>query len=220
MEGIDEIYKDISKIAKDYLQFGETDLVKKWIKKVENWAEKNKDIVISSIVFGFKVWNSKDELKKLTIKIAKRYQTYLSKESKEKRIFIAHNDGEDIANDLRFYLSSKCCIPIIMQLEPNMGETIFDKFRRIKFDIAVVVLTEDKKFKRKTNVSRAKQNVILEIGYAYAQLKDVKKVFILYDGKAEIPSNITAIEYIKIDKNWKSNLQIALKARGLIKFKK
>lgn len=217
-EGITQFFNEIKEVVEKYSKFGINDEVKDWIEKIANWGKNYEDPEMLTVTSEFLIWKDEDKLKKTTEKITERYyQYYLENKQSCKNVFIAHNDKDPIANMLSALLVAQEYNPIIMQLEPNMGRTIFDKFINIPFDIAIVVLAEDRKLKKTANISRAKQNVILEAGYFYGRLKEPKKVIILYDGKVEIPSNISAIEYIKIDDFWESKLLSAFTARNLSK---
>ena len=110
--------------------------------------------------------------------------------------------------------------PIVLHEQPNEGLTVIEKFERYAGSVgfAVVLLTADDKggLKGKSDKSykpRARQNVILELGYFFAKLGR-SKVCTLYAPGVEIPSDIHGILYCKIDKeeNWKKELARELDA--------
>ncbi|OAL09760.1 hypothetical protein A6V39_05345 [Candidatus Mycoplasma haematobovis] len=216
-ESIVKIFEDIRAVAENFSQFGITDLTNFWIKKVKFWAEENDDLELLSVVYIFEIWKDKESLKKITLIVSERQQYFLRRKEIKNNIFIAHNHNDPLAKELQMFLFKEKFNPIIMQEQPNTGTTIFDKFTNLEFNIAIILLTEDPNFKKTTKISQFKANVIFEAGYCYSHLDDRANVIIMYDGKVEIPSNIGAIEYIKIDKDWKYNLTNSLKARGLMK---
>jgi predicted nucleotide-binding protein len=111
---------------------------------------------------------------------------------------------------------------MILQEQSGNGQTIIEKLEtnsNVKF--AIVLLTPDD-VGRAINESekdlkpRARQNVILELGYFFGKLGR-SNVRALYDEKVELPSDMIGIEYIKIDESngWKIKLTKEMKYCGL-----
>lgn len=214
-EEIIRIFRKVEEVAKCFLESGTNSFVISWIKEVQDWAEKNSDRDLLKALFNFHIWKGKCDLRELVSTVEDKYQHYLNSRITKNNVFIAHNDKDPFAKEVEIFLSRNNFKPIIMQEQPSTGGTIFDKFKSIEFNIAVVLLIEDPRLTNQTNISLTKQNVILEAGYCYGYLENSWEVIIMHDGKVEIPSNIGAVEYIKIDENWRYNLTRSLKAGGL-----
>jgi predicted nucleotide-binding protein len=123
------------------------------------------------------------------------------------KIFIVHGHDETTLLSLKNYLQNKLKLPepIILREQPSNGKTVIEKFESYteEVDIVFILLTPDDEVKAKdamtTIKSRARQNVILELGYFYGKLhRHSGKVILLYKGELEIPSDISGIIYIDI----------------------
>jgi CheY-like chemotaxis protein len=129
--------------------------------------------------------------------------------SRGPRIFIVHGHDEEPIKELKKLLkdlfdSSEI---VILRDLPGQGRTIIEKFEKTaeSVDIVFVLLTpDDLGFPRGTPEKikgRARQNVILELGYFYAKLQRTRgRVIVLCKGDVEKPSDIVGIEYIDISK--------------------
>ena len=108
---------------------------------------------------------------------------------------------------------------IILHEQPNSGKTIIEKFEEHSdVSFAIVLLTDDDfgKGKKDDNLNiRARQNVILELGYFIGKLTR-NKVCPLYTSGVELPSDLHGLLYIEIDQeeSWKFKLAKELKATG------
>jgi predicted nucleotide-binding protein len=83
---------------------------------------------------------------------------------------------------------------------------------------AIILLTDDDEGKSKTEIDlkkRARQNVVLELGYFIGKLGR-SKVLPLYSDGVELPSDIHGLLYIPLDKaeNWKFSIVKELKEAG------
>ena len=113
--------------------------------------------------------------------------------------------------------------PIILHEQPNEGKTIIEKFEKhADVGFAIVLLSPDDKAFPKANDPatarfRARQNVILELGY-FAGSLGRSRVFSLYrDGTdLELPSDVAGVVYSLYDGkgHWKLSLVQELKAAG------
>ena len=95
--------------------------------------------------------------------------------------------------------------PIVLHEQANLGRAIIEKFEECSADanLVFVLLTPDDvgcgpdaldEEKR-----RARQNVILELGYFLGMLgRKSGRVILLHKGPLEIPSDISGIAYIDI----------------------
>lgn len=113
--------------------------------------------------------------------------------------------------------------PVILQEEVSGGRTIIEKFERHSADVAYAVVlftAEDRgglmSADPSTHRPRARQNVILELGYFIGTLTR-HRVCVLYEEGVEVPSDIHGIEYIPLDTGgaWRLRLAKEMKAAGL-----
>jgi predicted nucleotide-binding protein len=110
---------------------------------------------------------------------------------------------------------------IILHEQPSFGGTIIEKIERYSdVAFAVVLLTPDDVGGENTPdavlVPRARQNVILELGYFMAKLGRPNVVALL-KGNVDKPSDYDSVNYIPMDAagGWKQKLSRELKAAGL-----
>ena len=111
---------------------------------------------------------------------------------------------------------------VILRDQPNKGRTIIGKFEALA-DVAyaVVLLTADDRGGPRsetfeTQKFRARQNVILELGYFLGGLSR-ERVCALYHEGVEIPSDYSGVLYVLADSGggWRLRLARELKAAGL-----
>lgn len=136
-----------------------------------------------------------------------------------KDVFIVHGHNEEIKHNVARTLTSLKLNPIILHEQSNEGLTIIEKFEKFSVvEFAIILLTFDDYGNVKneeTKNKRARQNVILELGYFLAKLGR-SKVLPLYEDGVELPSDISGVLYTKIDEseNWKFRLVKELKSAG------
>jgi predicted nucleotide-binding protein len=110
--------------------------------------------------------------------------------------------------------------PIILHMQPTAGRTIIEKIERYAAEagFAVVLLTADdigaSKLRDDELRPRARQNVVLELGYFFAALGRDRVAALLEDG-VERPSDLDGILYIPFDGDWKAELNKELRAAGV-----
>lgn len=119
-----------------------------------------------------------------------------------RRIFIVHgHDGEARESVARF-LEGLAFEVIILHEQANRGRTVIEKFEEhADVGFAVVLLTPDDVGSAATDgatKSRARQNVILELGYFLGRLSR-ERVVALRKGDVEIPSDILGVVYTPLD---------------------
>ncbi|WP_019451801.1 nucleotide-binding protein [Cupriavidus sp. BIS7] len=137
-----------------------------------------------------------------------------------KNVFIVHGHDEAAKQSVARVLQTLGLNPVILHEQANQGRTIFEKLEDTasQAGFAVVLMTGDDVGKAKTEEElkpRARQNVILELGY-FAGLLKRSRVCALYKDNVEIPSDILSIGYVKLDDagHWKFELARELKAAG------
>lgn len=139
--------------------------------------------------------------------------------SNNNNVFIVHGHNEEIQNKVARVLEKLKLKPVILNEQSNEGLTIIEKFEKHSdVSFAIVLLTFDDYGNVKSKESknkRARQNVILELGYFIAKLGR-KNVLPLYENEVELPSDMSGILYTKIDEseNWKFRLAKELKSAG------
>lgn len=115
-----------------------------------------------------------------------------------RKVFIVHGRDTKHAYELAWILQKRAgLIPIILAVETDEGRTIMEKFEKHSdVGYAFVLLTPDdvgalatEKEKMKP---RARQNVVLELGYFLGKLGR-KNVCCLLKGDVELPSDISGI---------------------------
>jgi predicted nucleotide-binding protein len=111
--------------------------------------------------------------------------------------------------------------PIILAEQPDVGQTVIEKFEkhasRVSYAIVLVTgddegrLIGDELMKR-----RARQNVILELGWFAGRLGR-QKVTMLYKSGVELPSDMGGVLYAELDpgEGWKIKLAREMRAAGL-----
>jgi len=135
------------------------------------------------------------------------------------KVFIVHgHDGEARETVARF-LGSIGFDPIILHEQANKGRTIIEKVEaNADVGFAVVLLTPDDLGRAKGDSDlepRARQNVLLELGYFMARLgRD--KVCALRKGDVSIPSDFAGVVWEAMDEAgaWKQKLARELDAAG------
>lgn len=136
------------------------------------------------------------------------------------RIFIVHGHDTGAVNDVKIWVHRWTGImPEILADQPGRGDTIIEKFEREanQSNYAIVLLTPDDEGRvRGTDEvlqARARQNVILELGYFFGKLGR-EKVAVL-NGGVEQPSDVHGLNYISYGKGaWTEELRAELRHAG------
>ncbi len=134
------------------------------------------------------------------------------------KVFIVHgHDGEARETVARF-LEKMGFQAIILHEQANQGRTVIEKVEANgDVGFAVVLLTPDDVGCAKGGETepRARQNVLLELGYFIGRLGRAK-VCALKRGELEIPSDFAGVVWEKMDdgSGWKLALARELKAAG------
>lgn len=139
-----------------------------------------------------------------------------------KKVFVVHGHDELLKVSVARFLAKLELIPIILHEQPDLGRTVIEKFlAHSDVAFAVVLLTADdvggrSNQKPSTFQYRARQNVILELGYFIARLGR-SRVAAIYQEGVEIPSDYSGVLYIPHDStgDWQLRLARELKASGL-----
>lgn len=129
------------------------------------------------------------------------------------RIFIVHGRDNEPKEAAARFLDSLGYEPVILHEQANRGRTIIEKFREEAADVgfAVVLMTPDDVMP--SGEFRARQNVILELGFFLGQLGP-DRVAAIVKGKLETPSDFDGVVYTPYDSGWKAALAKELQAAG------
>ncbi len=137
-----------------------------------------------------------------------------------RKVFIVHGHDNALKQEVARLLERLKLEPIILHEMPNRGRLIFEKLEQHAAEVAfaVVLLTDDDlgeaKDKIATPKQRARQNVVLELGYFYGRIGR-SKVFVLHRGVVDLPSDILGVVYTPYDGAWPLKLAREMKDAGL-----
>lgn len=134
-------------------------------------------------------------------------------------VFVVHGHDEGAMQGVARFLEQLGLRPIILHEQPSQGQTLIEKLERHSaVGFAVVLLTPDdqgRKVGEEGWKQRARQNVVLELGYFLAKLTRAK-VCALVKGEVEQPFDYHGVVYIPLDEagGWKGRLGRELQAAG------
>ena len=138
------------------------------------------------------------------------------------KIFIVHGHDETAKHKIARFITDLDLSATILDEQPSRGQTIIDKFEEHADEagFAIVLLTADDVGASKDRTDglkpRARQNVIMELGYFLCGLgRD--RVRILYEEGVELPSDIYGISYVPMDKRgaWRLDLAQEMASVGI-----
>lgn len=129
-----------------------------------------------------------------------------------KKVFVVHGHDNEAKETVARFIERLRLTPVILHEQPNSGRTIIEKFEVFSdVGFAVVLLTPDDvgapSVKPADIKPRARQNVILELGYFMGKLSRFR-VCALYKQGVEMPSDYQGVLYIEMDPAgaWKKKL--------------
>lgn len=142
--------------------------------------------------------------------------------TKNRNVFIVHGHDEVAKTNVARFIEKLDLKAIILHEQPNKGQTIIEKFESNAANVgfAVILLTSDdvgaSKDSPKNVKARARQNVILELGYFCSALGR-NRVCVLYKEDVEIPSDYLGVVYTPLDSanGWHLKLAKEIKEAGL-----
>jgi hypothetical protein len=146
----------------------------------------------------------------------------LSLKPRGRRVFLVHGRDKKALHVVSEFLRSLDLEVVILYKQPNQGQTVIEKFEKNSdVGFAVVLLTPDDVGApvgepKKSKTMRARQNVILELGYFIAKLGR-ERVCPLQIGEVELPSDIHGIVYVRYDKEgeWRHRLAEEINTAGI-----
>lgn len=129
-----------------------------------------------------------------------------------KRVFLVHGHDSGAKETVARYLERLGLLAVILHEQANEGRTVIEKIEaHSDVGFAVVLLTPDDIGSSKADAGnlkpRARQNVILELGYFLGKLKR-SRVCALYKTGVEIPSDYEGVLWIALDDKgaWRMSL--------------
>ncbi len=143
--------------------------------------------------------------------------------TRKNKVFVVHGHNEEALLKIESFLRKLELDPIILKEKPNEGLTIIEKFLEFSDQaaFAVVLLTPDDRGGNKSDPYekqqlRARQNVILELGFFLGKLGR-ERLCVLHKRDVEIPSDYHGVLYVEFDESraWQMNLAKEMKTAGL-----
>ena len=134
-----------------------------------------------------------------------------------RKVFVVHGHDEGPRESVAQFIEKLGFEAIILHTRPNKGRTIITKFREEAAGVgfAVVLMTPDDLGKAKEDPDlkpRARQNVILELGFFIGALRP-EHVAALVKGDIDLPSDYDGVVYISMDKeDWRTKLAQEMEA--------
>ena len=137
-----------------------------------------------------------------------------------KKVFIVHGRNEAAKEKVARFLEKLGVEHIILDEQPGQNDPIIQKFEKYAAQVgfAIVLMTADdvgaKKGEEDNPKPRARQNVILELGFFMGRLgRD--RVCSLVEEDVDNPSDYAGVEYVSLDAGaWKLKLIGELRAAG------
>ncbi|TQF40160.1 hypothetical protein UNPF46_11595 [Bradyrhizobium sp. UNPF46] len=141
-----------------------------------------------------------------------------SSNADNRKVFIVHGHDDAVRESVARFLSAAGCDPIILNEQASRNRTVIEKIEANNdVHFAVVLLTPDDEGAKKGEAlqPRARQNVLLELGYFMAKLGR-SNVCALRRGEVEIPSDFAGVVWTAYDSAgaWKRELAKELDAAG------
>jgi predicted nucleotide-binding protein len=126
-------------------------------------------------------------------------ERHRSQHANNKNIFIVHGHDDVAKVSLAYFLRTLELYPIILHEQANRGRTIVEKFEHhanlAKFAFVLLTLDDVGGQKNGPQTPRARQNVILELGFFMGVLGR-ESVCCIYSGDVEIPSDFYGVAYL------------------------
>jgi predicted nucleotide-binding protein len=158
-----------------------------------------------------------DERKGLNASLANAVVREVSKT----KIFIVHGHDQTAKLEVVRFLEKLSLEPVVLHEQVNSGLTIIEKFEKYakEASFAIVLLTPDDLGYAASGEPepkyRARQNVVLELGY-FVGILGRNNVVAIHKGKVEIPSDFDRVLYEPMDERgaWKLNVARELRQAG------
>lgn len=132
------------------------------------------------------------------------------------KIFIVHGHDNEMKREVQLLLTRADLKDVVLHEQPDKGRTIIEKLIEESKGACYMIALLSPDDKLEDGSLRARQNVILEIGYFLGKLgKD--RIRILRKKVVEIPSDLDGILYENYDEegNWRMKIMKEIKAVGI-----
>lgn len=140
-----------------------------------------------------------------------------------KRVFISHGHDAEMREDTEAFIKQVGLEPVILEDRPSEGRTVIEKLEHYSdVSFALILFSpDDLAYSRRGLPSeakpRARQNVVLELGYFLAKIGR-SNVLVLQQASEgfQKPSVIEGVMYVPYDESgqWKRSVAAELQARG------
>ena len=145
-------------------------------------------------------------------------------ETRSEKVFVVHGHDDSAKQTVARFLEKLNLEVVILHEQSSGGKTIIEKLEHYtNVDFALILLTpddiggfaHDKSNPDKLSL-RARQNVVLELGYLMAKIGR-SRVCALVKGNLEKPTDYSGVIYISMDENegWKKHVFKELLAAGI-----
>jgi predicted nucleotide-binding protein len=134
-------------------------------------------------------------------------------------VFIVHGHDSSAKHEAARLVEALGLKATILSERANGGQTLIEKFEKHAGDagFAIALFTPDDLghpfSKPEMIATRARQNVVLELGYFIGKLSR-HKVAILYKQGVELPSDVLGVAYVEMDERGAWRLQVANELRN------
>jgi predicted nucleotide-binding protein len=140
------------------------------------------------------------------------------KASTSRQVFVVHGHDEAMLQAVARFLERAGLEPVILKERASRGDTIIEKIERCgDVGFAIVLLSPDDHGAKLGEAlqSRARQNVLLELGYFFGRLER-SKVCVLKKGNLEFPTDFAGVIWNVFDEaeGWKQKLLKELEDAG------
>lgn len=148
-------------------------------------------------------------------------------DTENRNVFVVHGRDHAIRDEVQRVLHSLSIPTIVLEKEGDAGQTVVEKFEReaARCEYAVIICSPDdeghlrpksrKASDQEEMKPRARQNVVLELGYFLARLGRAN-VFLLHTGSLDMPSDLAGVIYQPGNTNWQHKLVRELRDAGFV----
>ena len=140
-----------------------------------------------------------------------------------RNVFISHGHDKEAKMIVAQFVENLGLTVTVLDEPPNSGLTVIENLEKYADDtgFAIALLTPDDVGALKDEADRqlnprARQNVLLELGYFIGKLNP-NRVCLLYKEGVELPSGIRDVTYVPMDRNndWQLKIKQGMQDAGL-----
>jgi predicted nucleotide-binding protein len=192
--------------------------------KTGGWSEEEEHrpsiFATSHVIAAFDTFYHQLTIESCLENLNERNHIIVNEKPSSRDIFIVHGHDAAAKNEVARFLTQLGCNPIILDEQVNDGATtVFQKLINHASQVAyaIVLLTPDDIAEDKigNKYARARQNVVLELGYFIGKLGP-GRVCLMKKGDVEFPSDVHGVIYLSLgDSGWKLALARELQKAGI-----